>query len=323
VRGLIEGGHEVTIFHRGQTETDLPTTVHHVHGDFAGFAEHVEPLRALAPEVVLDMVLFREQDAQRLRSFKGVARRVVAISSGDVYRAFGRIWRTEPGPPDPVPLTEDSPLREQLSSAGLDYNKPAVERSLLADDELPATIIRAPATYGPGDAQHRLFHYIKRMDDGRPAIVLEESLAEWRWARSYVEDVAHAIVLAVTNKLAAGRIYNVAYPTAFSEADWVREIGNVLGWRGDVVSAPMDKLPVSFRHEFDLRQQYSVDSTRIRRELGYTEQIPFPEGLRRTIDWEREHPPKDLTHQLDYEAEDAMLGRLKKTVQWGGDESGS
>ncbi|PWT79578.1 MAG: NAD-dependent dehydratase [Acidobacteria bacterium] len=309
VRGLVEGGHDVTIFHRGQTELELPASVHHVHGDFTNFSEHAAALRILEPQVVLDMVPFREEDVQRLKSFKGVARRVVAISSGDVYRAFGRIWRTEPGPPDSVPLTEDSPLREQLSHAGLDYNKTAVERGLINDPDLPATIIRAPATYGPGDRQHRLFKYIKRMDDNRPAILLEESMAQWRWARGYVEDVAHAIVLAVTDERAAGRIYNVATPGAFSEAEWVRKIGNVMGWKGDVISAPMNQLPASFHHQFDLTQQYSVDSTRIRRELGYAELIPFEEGLRRTIEWERGNPPSNL--HCDYEEEDEALARLR------------
>src|SRR5687768_18518071 len=103
------------------------------------------------------MVPFREQDPRRVKAFSDVARRAVAISSGDVYRAFGRIWRTEPGPPDPVPLTEDSPLREKLSARGLDYNKTAVERALIERKDLRATILRLPAIHGKGDHMHRLF----------------------------------------------------------------------------------------------------------------------------------------------------------------------
>jgi hypothetical protein len=45
--------------------------------------------------------------------FRGVSRRVVAVSSQDVYRAYDRVTRRDPGPPDPLPLTEDSPLREK------------------------------------------------------------------------------------------------------------------------------------------------------------------------------------------------------------------
>jgi len=313
VRGLAERGHDVTIFHRGETETDLPSSVRHVHGDFTTFADHVEALRGLSPEVVLDMVPFREEDAQRLRSFKGPARRVVAISSGDVYRAFGRIWRTEPGPPDPIPLTEDSPLREKLSNAGLDYNKTAVERRIMGDPDLSATILRLPATHGPGDPQHRLFKYLKRMDDHRPAILLDEALAQWQWSRGYVQDVAHAIVLAVMDERAARRIYNVAYPVAFTEAEWVRQIGRVHGWQGEVIAAPSQQLPPGLRNPaLDLNQQYVVDTTRIRRELGYAEITLFDEALRRTIEWERGNPPEKVDpEQFDYAAEDAALARLK------------
>ena len=309
VRRLAKRGHDVTIFHRGQTEADLPANFHHVHGDFSEFAKHVDQLRALAPEVVLDMVPFRKEDAQRLKSFKGVARRVVAISSADVYRAFGRIWRTEPGPPDPIPLTEDSPLREKLSNAGLDYNKTAVEREIMGDPDLSATILRLPATHGPGDQQHRLFKYLRRMDDQRPFILLDEALANWQWSRGYVEDVAHAIALAVMNEQAAGRIYNVAEATAFTEAEWVRQIGRMHGWKGELIALPGDQLPMSLRSDaFDFSQQYVVDTSRIRRELGYAEEVPFDEALRQTIAWERANPPEKIDpEQFDYAAEDAAV----------------
>jgi nucleoside-diphosphate-sugar epimerase len=321
VRRLVKLGHEVTIFHRGQTETDLPFSVRHVHGDFSAFANYVDQLRALTPEVVLDMVPFREEDTRRLKSFKGVARRVVAISSGDVYRAFGRIWRTEPGPPDPIPLTEDSPLREKLSHAGLDYNKTAVEREVMSDPDLLTTILRLPATHGPGDSQHRLFKYLKRMDDQRPFILLDEVLANWQWSRGYVEDVAHAIVLAVINQQAAGRIYNIADRTAFTEAEWVRQIARAYGWTGEVIALPGEKLPPGLRSDaFDLSQQYVVDTSRIRHELGYAEEVPFDETLRRTIAWERTNPPEKVDpEQFDYAAEDAALSKLrsKRAFLWG------
>ena len=312
VRQLAGLGHELIIFHRGETETNLPSSVHHVHGDFARFADYVDALCALSPEVVLDMVPFREEDTERVKAFEGVAHRVVAISSQDVYRAYGRLWRTEPGPPDPMPLTEDSPLREKLSERGLDYNKTAVERMVMGGMNLPATILRLPATHGPGDSQHRLFFYIKRMDDGRPAIILDEAAANWRWARGYVEDVAYAIALAVTNERAAGRIYNVAYEKTFTGAEWAQQIARNVGWKGEVLVLPSDQLPPDLRSsKFDLSQQYVVDSSRIRKELGYTEVVQFDVALRRTIEWERANPPAKVDpNEFNYDAEDAVLSKL-------------
>jgi nucleoside-diphosphate-sugar epimerase len=335
--------HEITIFHRGATETDLPEGVRHIHGDFASFATHLDELKRISPEVVLDMVPFREEDAARVKAFAGVARRVVVISSQDVYRAFGRLWRTELGDADPVPLTEDSPLREKLSNAGLDYDKTAIEQAVINDPNLPATIVRLPATHGPGDDKHRLFPYLKRMDDGRPAILLDEAYAGWRWSRGYVEDVAHAIVLAVTDERAAGRIYNVAYSETLSEAEWVQAIARVINvprleaGQSDVTEArqsnvaptahrslltahckvvalPSNQLPPPLRRDMlDFTQQYEVDSSRIRRELGYAEIVPFNEALRRTIAWERANPPeKILTEDFDYAAEDGALAAISR-----------
>ncbi len=60
-------GHEITIFHRGVTETELPEGVRHIHGDFASFDTHLDELKRpdglKSPEVVLDMVPFREEGA--------------------------------------------------------------------------------------------------------------------------------------------------------------------------------------------------------------------------------------------------------------------
>src|SRR5438093_4000136 len=125
VRLLHEHGHDITLFHRGQTEVDLPSGVRHIHcgGDdlpkWVGWIhrlpDFVSDFRHFAPDMVLYMVPRGERDSQVvMHTFTGIARRIVAISSGDVYRAYGRVRRSEPGPPDLTPLTEDSPLREKL-----------------------------------------------------------------------------------------------------------------------------------------------------------------------------------------------------------------
>jgi hypothetical protein len=64
-----------------------------------------------------------------------------------------------------------------------------VEQVLLAVADLPVTVLRLPAVYGPGDAQHRLRPYLQRMLDGRPGILLHEGQAAWRWTRGYVRNL--------------------------------------------------------------------------------------------------------------------------------------
>lgn len=307
VRELDHAGHDVTIFHSGAHEPRLPGTVRHVHGRFEQLDRHADALHGLAPDVVLDMVPYTRPDVARIRLFAGHAARAVVVSSMDVYRAFGRVHGTEPGPPDRTPLTEDSPLREVVLDPG--YDKVGVEDEARAIDGLPVTVVRLPAVHGPGDGQHRLYRYVRRMDDGRPAIVLEDALASWRWTRGYVEDMGHAIALAAAEPRAAGRVYNVAYERAQTELEWVRAIGSVHGWTGDVVPVPREELSDELRFDFDLSQDYAVDSSRIRDELGYRERVDFDEALRRTIEWERANPPREMA--LHYELEDEALARVR------------
>jgi nucleoside-diphosphate-sugar epimerase len=259
------------------------------------------------------MIPMNERDARDVvTAFKGIARRVVAISSEDVYRAYDVLRHRETGPPDPIPLGENSPLRERLYPHGEEgaeeYEKILVERVVMGDPELPGTVLRLPAVYGPGDYQHRLFPYLKRIDDGRPRILLPEGIASWRWTHGYVEDVAAATALAVVEERAAGRIYNVGEPAPLPWAEWVRKIGHAAGWKGEVVTVPEDRLPEHLSWDLNTDQHLFTDTSRIRRDLGYEETVFRGEALRRTVAWEREHPPAELDlASFDYAAEDAAL----------------
>ena len=313
VRRLAGAGHKVAVFHRGRTGADLPEGVGRILGDRRDLKSFAGEFRGFAPEVVLDMIPMNEREARELADvFRGVCRRVVVVSSQDVYRAYDRVTRRDLGPPDPIPLTEDSPLREKLypyEREGVeDYEKILVERAVMGDQDLSGTVLRLPAVYGPGDYQHRLFEYLKRMDDGRSAILIGEGMASWRWTHGYVEDVALAIALAVTDERAAGRVYNVGEEDPPSWAEWVRGIGRAAGWGGEVAVVPDDRLPEHLDWGLDTEQCWVADTTRIRRELGYREEIPRGEALRRTVEWERACPPENVDPgSFDYAAEDAAL----------------
>lgn len=324
VRSLHNAGHEVTVFHRGKTTGELPAGVKKIQGDRQQLPQYAEELRRIAPEVVLDMMALVEEDAQEVMEiFTGIARRVVTISSQDVYRAFGRVNGKEAGPADPSVITEDSPLRENLypyrgsehnRGEGRwkdNYDKILVERVVMSNPHLPGTILRLPAVYGPGDHQHRMFNYIKHMDDGRPVILLDEAEAHWRWTHGYVENVADAITLAVLDERASGRIYNVGDPFALSMEELVKKIGETIGWKGRVVLAPAGTLPEPLRWGVNAAQDVVVDSSRIRQELGYSERVPLDTAMKRTVEWERAHPPETIDPgEFDYAREDSLLAAL-------------
>jgi nucleoside-diphosphate-sugar epimerase len=317
VRELARMGHSVTVFHRGATPADLP-------------AEHILGSRDQLPElhpwadVVIDLILSSGAQAESLMStFRGGASRVVAASSMDVYRACGVLHGSEKGPLEPIPLTEDSALRTKLRTypeaqvrmlqkvfgwLDDDYDKIPVERAILGDPELPGTVLRLPMIYGPGDHLRRFYATVKRIDDGRRAILLEEGWANWRPPRGYVENVTLALALAAVSAQAAGRIYNVAETQAFSELEWAQMIAQTAGWDGEFVVLPKDRMPAHLIQPGRSKQHWEADSSRIRRELGYREAIPRDDAIRRTIAWERANPPAEFNpHKFDYAAEDAAL----------------
>jgi nucleoside-diphosphate-sugar epimerase len=320
---LREGGHEIVVFHRGQTHADLPPAVRTVLGDRRDLAALTKEAERFRPDVVLDVIPFTEAESRDvMAAFRGRARRVVALSSGDVYRNYDGLRRVGARAPDPCPLVEDAPLRENLypyraHAAGpgdrtFDYEKILVERVVRGDPELPGTVLRLPMVYGPGDTQHRLFPYLKRMDDGRPAILLAEGQAGWRWTRGYVENVAAAVAHATADDRAAGRVYNVGEATAPTEAEWVHRLGRASGWDGEVVSLPATLLPAGMVPDLDWRYCLETDTSRLRKDLGYVEPVAEGEALRRAVDWERAHPPGEAPPgTFDYAAEDAALAAAR------------
>lgn len=326
VRQLAAAGHELWLFHRHTAQVALPGAVEHITGDRENLRSFRSQFAAIQPDVVLDMIPLTEAHAQAVMdTFRGLAQRAVTISSQDVYRAYGRVNGTEPGPPDEVPLTEDSPLRENLFPYRSetprspddprrimdDYEKILVERVTMNDPDLPGTALRLPMVYGPGDYQHRLYPYLKRMDDRRPAILLNEQTARWRWTRDYVENTAAAIVLAVTAKQAAGRIYNVGEAHARTTSEWILDIALVTGWRGRVLAAPDYQLPEEMKSHAGMEQELVIDTRRIRDELGFVPRVERLEAIRRTIEWERENPPQHIDEAMfDYAMEDAIFARL-------------
>ena len=323
VRRLDAAGHSVTVFHRGQTNADLPPRVRQIFGDRERLHEFADEFKRAAPRVVIDTNLrFGREAAAVMRAFRGVAERVVAVSSQDVYRTYGILWRVEETPPNATPIDEDAPLRSVLypyrklargpDDPKYDYDKIPVERAVMDDPDLPGTVLRLPATYGPGDRQHRLFEYLKRMDDGRPYILLGEAEARWRWTHGYVENVADALVLAATDDGAAGRVYNVGEEDFPTRAAWVEQVGRVAGWRGEVLAVPTDELPEHLKSPTGYEHDLAVDTRRIRTELGYEEKVSRDEALLKTVAWERENPPPEVDpKQFDYAAEDAAVEGMR------------
>lgn len=328
VQRLLASGHNVTVFSR-TPGPDTPAGATVILGDRNRLAASVTAFRDLQPDVVVDAIAYTEEQAKAAAAvFRGVAQRIIVLSSGDVYRANDILFRRTEAAPDPTPLTEDSPLRERLypyRGASLppvedfnfdDYEKILVERAFTNNADLPATILRLPMVYGPGDStgrKRRFWPYQKRMEDGRPAILLDRRTAEWRAPWGYVEDVADAVRLAVENEKAAGTTYNVSEAEFFNMRDWIARIAVAVGWQGGIIIVDQECPPPNLPRTLNTAQNLHMDSTRIRRDLGYRETVFRDEATRRTVLWDRAHPlALPDAAQFDYAAEDRILATVSR-----------
>ncbi len=327
VAALKQQGHTLSVFHRGTSAS--PADVHEIRGDHNQLSASAQELKRFAPEIVIDFVVSSGTQAEELMTiFRGVAQRVVVLSSMDVYRAVGISQGMEDGPLMEVPLTEDSELRRSLHPyppevlhvmrkifpwVTDDYDKIPAERLVMNDSGLPGTVLRMPMVYGPRDPLHRFYPVVKRIADGRRHIIFPETLAAWRSPRGYVENVATAIALAATDDRAARRIYNVCEEPAFSELEWARKIACEMQWDGEFMILPVERTPRHLLKPGNAAQHWTASSARIRRELGYEEPVLIEEAIRRTIDWQRENSPAfEFLAQFDYPAEDAAIATTVK-----------
>jgi len=328
VAALLQGGHHVTVFHRGKTSA--PDGTEEILGDRQFLQDHQPEFRRQKFDVVVDFVLSSGRQAQQLMdTFRGLTGRVVGLSSMDVYRAIGVFYGFEASGLQELPLTEDSDLRssrnvyspEALKNVRAvygwvddEYDKIPVEQAVLSDPKLPGTVLRLPMIYGPGDPLHRFHAMLKRMDDGRRQILFADDVAPWRTPRGYVENVGAAVALAAISPQAAGRIYNVSEAESFGELDWARKIAAATGWNGEFVVLPHGRTPKHLHLPGNTAQHLVASSERIRKELGYSALLPREEAIRRTIAWERANPPSQSHAQFDYSAEDEALAQSKATA---------
>lgn len=308
VRRLVDLGHDVTVLHRGEREVEVPPSIRHVHCDIAALAEN----HGLNADVVVHGYAMMEKDAQTAtRLFRGRAAKIVVLSSGDVYRAYS-VLRGDDGEIEPTPLREDAPLRTRLHPYGGDYEKILVERVFLSAPDLPVCVLRLPAVFGPGDRSHRFLSWVKRMDDGRRAILLGDSMARWRWTHGYVENVAAAIALAASEPGINNGVFNLGETSTPSMRERLVAYARGCRWRGDIVTVPESELPALLRTQYNFRQHMEMDCGRFRSQFGFTDVVDEQTAIARTIEWERSAPPENSAlQQALYQAEDGVLSRYR------------
>jgi len=164
-------------------------------------------------------------------------------------------------------LTEDSELPVQTP-----YGRAKQEgERMVLESGLPAVVIRPSHVYGPGGWYGE--ELVPRLrGPGRFAVI---GSGENLWDVVHVEDVAAAIVLAVTSQAAVGRIYHVVDDEPISFFDFMALSASELGTRPPRrIPAALARL-IAGRNAVDAVVRSARSSNeRIKRELGWEPRFP-------------------------------------------------
>ena len=282
-RQLVEAGHDVTCFTRGETDAELPDAVSFVHGDRDDDAALERARDAVEPDCVIDMVCFAPAQAEAaVEIFAGIEQ-YVFCSTVDVYHR----------PLATNPVTEDAAREPAVSEYGAD--KAACEDRFLAahdDGAFAATVLRPWSTYGEGGpVLHTLgvgTYYVDRIRKGKPIVVHGDGQS--LWGPCHRDDVAAAFVAAVGNGDAYGECYHVTSEEVITWNQYHRTVADALeAPEPDLVHVPTtvlaDAVPdrtAMLRDHFQFSTVF--DNSKARRDLDFEYTVSFEDGVRRTVE---------------------------------------
>ena len=223
------------------------------------------------------------------RVHPGVGQLILVSSQAAAGPSCRRRPRREEDPPAPVTAYGRSKL--------------AAERIRHRYPELPITVIRPPAVYGPGDRD--IFAYFRLVRAG----VRPELVPAGRLSMVYVGNLVDALLFALERPPRAGqRVYHVAdrgVVTMSTVAQWIAAAYGRPTWRVPVPQAALTLagLPLAaagrlLRRDLLLSRDklreiaqplWILATRRIQAELGYEPRVSTRDGVQRTAQWYLDH----------------------------------
>ena len=291
---LLAAGHDVLVIHRGEHEPAGLPEAEHLHVHRRELATRSDELERFAPEALVDLSAMTAEDAENALACFGEDARLLAVSSMDVYRAFGSLWADEVT--EPLPIDERSPVRpgpapdRDARREGWDfesdrYEKLDVERAYL---ERGGTVCRLPFVYGEHDYQRREEPILSRVREGAGRI--EIGAGNWLGSRGYVGDIASGIRAALESPAAAGEVFNLCEWPCATVRVWVEQILEAAGWRGELVTVPDSELAADLELTAAIPQHLLVSPLKAHRVLGWVHGNPG-DRVTRSVRWHLDHPP--------------------------------
>ena len=195
--------------------------------------------------------------------------RFLQVSTDEVYGSLGPVGRFS----EVSPLAPNSPYSASKASADL------LARAYHRTYELPVLITRCSNNYGPYQFPEKVIPlFITNLMEGQPVPLYGDGLNVRDWV--HVSDHCDAL-LTVLESGVPGEVYNIGGNNELTNLQLTHTILRELG-RDESLIRPVQDRPAHDR-------RYAVDFSKITRELGWSPQIRFADGIRDTVGWYREH----------------------------------
>ncbi|MGM0724913.1 dTDP-glucose 4,6-dehydratase [Bacillus pumilus] len=197
---------------------------------------------------------------------KGKAKKLIHISTDEVY---GDLELDDPAFTELTPLSPNNPYSASKASSDL------LVKSYIHTHQLPAMITRCSNNYGPYQHEEKLIPTIIRKainGENIPIYGDGQQIRDWL----YVEDHARA-VKQVLESGTAGQVYNIGGGNEKTNLDLTKTILTQLGISHDRIAFVQD------RKGHDRR--YAIDASKLKWELGWTQETSFEAGIEKTINW--------------------------------------
>ncbi len=192
--------------------------------------------------------------------------RFVQVSTDEVYGSLG--------PEDP-PFTEESPLQPNSPYSASKASADLLCRAYHETYGMPVIVTRCSNNYGPYQYPEKLIpSFIRHALEDRPVPLYGDGMNIRDWL--HVEDHCRGVAL-VLDEGEPGEVYNIGGGNEHTNLEITGIILDALGKPQDLISFVTD------RPGHDRR--YAIDSSHLRRTLGWKPKHAFEEGLRQTIEW--------------------------------------
>lgn len=192
-------------------------------------------------------------------------RRFIQISTDEVYGELPQSGYFK----ETSPINPNSPY--SASKASADINALAYFRTY----NLPVIVTRCSNNYGPYQHPEKLIPYfISRLLDGKKVTLYGDGLNVRDWI--HVDDHIRAID-AVFHKGKDGEVYNIGANNEKTNLEITKIILDIFGYGTEKIDFIKD------RPGHDRR--YAIDSSKIKKELGFESIVNFDEGIKSTVEW--------------------------------------